>query len=133
MWSRVRYVRIIGTKEGMMAEGNVPMPIGISEGSLTKVNDNITSVERAYYRKFGKVVVVNLMFTVGTTITENVSDLFSGLPKPNDSYNQSIIVASNNNNKAQITVSSAGNIVGWYTIGNIQPGIYVCTITYICA
>lgn len=115
-----------------MAEGNEPMPIGMSEGFLTKENDNITSVERAYYHKFGKVVVVNIMFTVGTAITGNTPSLFSGAPIPNDVYNQSIIIARDNSNKAQITISGTGRVQGWYTIGDIQPGTYVCTITYIC-
>lgn len=104
--------------------------------SLTIINSKITSAERKFAIKFGKVVVVDLSFTVGTAITGSTEALFSGLPVPASGFRFRLFNTLNNNTPIRLSVqnvSSEGRILNAYSTGGIPAGVYEGQFVYICA
>lgn len=109
-------------------------PIVPSTISLTITNLKITSAERKFAVKVGKVVVVDLNFTVGTDITGATEELFSGLPVPVSGFRFRLFNTLNNNTPIRISVqkvSSDGKILNAYSTGGIPAGTYEGQAVYI--
>lgn len=102
--------------------------------SLTIANQKITSAERKFAVKVGKVVVVDLSFTVGTDITGATEELFSGLPAPVSGFRFRLFNTLNNNTPIRLSVqnvSSVGKILNAYSTGGIPAGTYEGQAVYI--
>lgn len=102
--------------------------------SLTITNQKITSAERKFAVKIGKVVVVDLSFTVGTEITGVTEQLFSGLPAPASGFRFRLFNTLNNNTPIRLSVqniSSDGRILNAYSTGGIPAGTYEGQMVYI--
>lgn len=109
-------------------------PIVPSTISLTITNLKITSAERKFAVKVGKVVVVDLNFTVGTDITGSTEELFSGLPVPVSGFRFRLFNTLNNNTPIRLSVqnvSSDGKILNAYSTGGIPAGTYEGQAVYI--
>ena len=109
-------------------------PIVPSTISLTIANLKITSAERKFAVKVGKVVVVDLNFTVGTEITGSTEELFSGLPAPASGFRFRLFNTLNNNTPIRLSVqkvSSDGKILNAYSTGGIPAGTYEGQAVYI--
>lgn len=98
-----------------------------STGGLTITNPNITSAERKYFVKLGKVIIVDLNFTVGTAITGVTDELFSGLPAPASGLRFRLFNTLNNNVPIRLSIYNAsgeGKILNAYSTGGIPAGTY---------
>ena len=97
-------------------------------------NSNITQLERAYIRKYGKVCVVDLTFTVGTAITDSTAVLFTGLP--NGIGNQRFRIPHGYDaSKADLVLAltTDGKIINQWSSGGIGTGQWQGQFTYIMA
>lgn len=102
--------------------------------SLTISTGKITAAERKFAIKLGKVVVVDLNFTVGTAITGSTDELFSGLPAPASGFRFRCFNTLNNNTPIRLSVqkvSSEGRILNAYSTGGIPAGTYEGQAVYI--
>lgn len=118
-----------------MAEGNEPRPLdGYTTNSFANTKHaNITSAERAYYIKIGRVVIVQLTFTVGTNISGATTQIFSGLPR-----STSIIRFRVPNTldatkpPLRLAITTGGNITNSYSASDYIPtGTFEGTVVYI--
>ena len=102
--------------------------------SLTISHGSITAAERKFAVKLGKVVVVDLNFTVGTAITGVTDELFTGLPAPASGFRFRCFNTLNNNTPIRLSVqnvSSGGRILNAYSTGGIPAGTYEGQAVYI--
>ena len=97
-------------------------------------NSNITNLERAYLRKYGKVCVCDITFTVGTAISDSNAVLFTGLP--NGIGTQRFRLSHGYDaSKADLAlaVTTNGQIINQWTSGGIGTGQWQGEFTYIMA
>lgn len=87
-------------------------------------HSSITSIDSGGYIQIGKLVIVNMKFTVGSAISQ-YADLFTGLPAPlgNSAY---VACASNTNT---IMISSDGSMSN-YAQGSLAAGMVVVSAVY---
>lgn len=87
-------------------------------------HSSITSIDSGGYIQIGKLVIVNMRFTVGSAISQ-YADLFTGLPAPlgNSAY---VACASNTNT---IMISSDGSMSN-YAQGSLAAGMVVVSAVY---
>ena len=95
-------------------------------------NANITNLERSGIRKYGKVCVGDLTFTVGTTITENTAVLFTGLPPGigNQRFRVSHSYATNIVD-LDLAITTEGTIINQWSTGGVPAGTYQGEFVYI--
>lgn len=104
----------------------------VSTGDLTKVSSNISAFEFATYIKFGRVCVVRLNFTVGTTISNSTETLFSGAPAPAVSVRTTLTrTNTKNTDHARIGITGNGIIQNQYTSSGLTIGQYEGELVYI--
>lgn len=117
-----------------MAEGIIQRPMAEYEGGDFRASkhENITEAERGFYRKIGRIVIVDLSFTVGTAITGTTEQLFSGLPRPQQGFRFRVPSTYDTVRALRLGVTVTGTIINQYTYGNIQPGVYEGQMVYIC-
>lgn len=102
-----------------------------STGNLTKSSSKITNVEVANYGKYGRIVFVYAVFTVGSDITNNTETLFTGLPDA-QYYMRFCFPMTNDQNDRHITISIDGtSIKNAYTSDKISPGQYTFGFSYL--
>ena len=103
-----------------------------TNGNLSIISGNITEAERARYNKFGKIVVIGLTFTVGSSISGSTEVLFAGAPAAQTPTRAHLTQANSTNGiNIRVEVNSSGNITNAYTQGGIPPGPYEGQIVYI--
>ena len=101
--------------------------------AFTIANANITNLERSIVKTYGKVVVVDLTFTVGTAITDYTAILFSGLPASYGTNARFRCFHSTDSSKCPLTlaVTTNGDIINQWSQGGLTTGQYACLFTYI--
>lgn len=113
-----------------MATSTIPYTPA-DRANLTPVT-GITA-ERARYGRSGRVVVIELTFTVGSAISGTTDILFTGAP-PAVSPTRTFLSQSNAQNGVHIRVEidQSGNVRNAYTQGGILAGNYEGELVYIC-
>lgn len=99
----------------------------------TSKHVNISAVERASLKKFGKVCLCDLTFTVSTAISGYTEVLFSGLPS---SAGSTRFRCQHGYDAAKpdlvLAVTDNGTIVNQWSQGGITEGAYQCQFVYMC-
>lgn len=96
---------------------------------------SVSSAERAGYRKSGNVVVLDLTFTMASTVSGNdTTVLFTGLPHSISGATQRLLAyqtSGSNKTFARLAVKTDGSLTAcWDTL--TQGETYACTASYIC-
>lgn len=121
-----------------MATSTIKTVMDYETGALTKAISNITAFEFASYFKVGRVCVVRLNFTVGTTISNSTATLFTGAPAPVAFIRTTLFrVNAKGTDHARVEIAdpngTGGVIRNAYTSGGITAGQYKGEIVYITA
>lgn len=124
---------VLNTVDSEIATLNSNLAPSFSNPGFNKVHGNITNVERAIVKKCGKIVVVDLTFTVDATISDATVVLFNGLPK---SYgtNQRFRIPNTSDGSMPdlvLAITRSGEIVNQYTSGGIRAGQWEGQFTYV--
>ena len=95
-------------------------------------NSKISNVERLNITRKSYIVIVDLIFTVGTAITDNIEILFSGLPIPTSGgIRFRCPSGTNSSNTLVLSITSNGEIMNQWSPGGIATGQYQCSFMYI--
>ena len=103
-----------------------------STGSFQISHSNITSAERALTRKLGRLVIVDLTFIVGTTISADEAELFKGLPEAQNAT-RFRIPHSYDATKPPLTliITTSGKINNQWSNGGVSTGQWAGQFCYI--
>ena len=106
----------------------------ISMASTIEHHSNITDIERFNIFRTGRVVIVEMTFTVGTAINETQAVLFSGLPNARN-FMRFRIPHGYDSTKSPLTlgIGGDGKIYNQWSNGGISTGQWAGQFSYICA
>ena len=107
---------------------------GLANGTFAKSTNSITNVERNFWTKCGKIVSVDLTFTVGTAISDYTAELFNGLP---ESYGHNTRFRCPHGTDSSVVdlvlaVTTNGKIINQWSQGGVRTGQYQCSFVYVC-
>lgn len=105
----------------------------VGMASTVSRHSNITNVERFVIGRTGRMVVIEMTFTVGTTISDNQAILFSGLPKAK-SFTRFRIPNGYDSTKPPLVlgITTDGSILNQWSYGGVQSGQWAGQFSYIC-
>ena len=96
-------------------------------------NSNISNLERGRVIRSGKVVTVDVAFTVSSTISGVTDILFTGLPKAAIQSRRFRIPNGSDSNKVDLclAVTTNGTIINQWSTGGVTTGQWQGQFTYI--
>lgn len=85
-------------------------------------HESITNIERFAINRYGRLVIVEMTFTVGTTISEYQAELFSGLPPSAERNMRFRIPSVTDATKPDLVlaVTTGGKIINQWSQGGVS-------------
>ena len=96
-----------------------------SQSPITIANNSISNLERRLISRQGRIVLIDIAFTVSTVITESEAVLFTGCPNSfmvNTRFTLMNILDPSNS--AVLCITTDGKIINQWTRNGIAKGVY---------
>lgn len=99
--------------------------------NITKAVSNISDVEFAFVTVYGRLCILEVKFTVSSTISSTTAVLFTGLPPAKRTYRAMLGEVTGATKQIRILVNTVGSLQNAWTSGGIPAGQYEGQLVYI--